>query len=415
MNIIERSQHVPIGSGRLNCPCQLAPLYQTKSTTSESRTVVVHQYTTMRLVHRAKNGEIKNILDLRPIHDYLASHGRLVETLSGASNVLVASISFNCLIRQKTGEVLQSVISSQGGVRNHFVFEEKSRKYITFDLKIPGANTGKSSVFSYDFIEKQYGGKKELYKAIKLFYEKGRSIINYNNKTHGHHPDYDPKLSKHDQYIRHTEQLLVAYLALPEAATMLCNRLRAHIRGTYPDATSVKVYNTALHLHSKKRCCAPCEYAFIGLMNDENAFLNNFKNECSLLNGQLSFAFPQKKSIFQLAVTVSADQVDADHKKAPLFEEEILKIKGLTPTYDIFVKNREVAKKIFTTLFQLKHDNRRVILHSNLTDITVVISGSDATKGSPVTKEKVNEIRKKEMEPIFLEDGFVKVFRQLLF
>jgi hypothetical protein len=235
---------------RKGCPCQLTSCCQIShfSKSREKCENVMQEFATMRLVHRTKTTHIiKNSLSLNRIHHELEVDS-LHLSKSGSSNILLSKVSFDCLIITKS--------------------EKKYRDYLSFDLRIPGANTEEETVFSYDMIEKAYNGKVNLYETLKHFYTFGRSIANNEDHKHGHRPDYDSKSSKHDQYIRHTEQLLVAYLALPEAAKMLSNRLRLELRGKYADVNVVKVYNMGLHMHSTKTCCAPCEYSLIGLMND---------------------------------------------------------------------------------------------------------------------------------------------------
>ncbi|MES2273196.1 MAG: hypothetical protein V4487_03295, partial [Chlamydiota bacterium] len=196
---------------------------------------------------------------------------------------------------------------------------------------------------------------------------------------------------------------------LPSASAMLCNYLRTEIRGTYPQATSLKIYNMGLHMHSTKTCCAPCEYTLLGLMNDRvglvqngqrRSFLHNFEDTCSLPNEKLSFVLPTN-SPFRLLVTVTANDPDADHKKAPTL------IETLAHTSAIAVKSAQASEKIHMTLFTLKHDQRRIPNVTNLTDKTVGISGSKATPGSSGTMRKVVNTRTDEQ--ISLIDSFIKL------
>jgi len=188
-------------------------------------------------------------------------------------------------------------------------------EYFVFDLRIPGANTTKESVFSYDRLIEGFYSREQLYSNLKRFYSLGKNTVNPTDNKHGHKPLYDPKSSKHDQYILHTEQLLVAYLSTLQSAYMLRNRLRTEIRAKHPDVRQVKVYNMGLHMHSTKTCCAPCEYSLIGLMNRrERGFLPNFQKVCLEQNDLIKFCFPQK-SKFSLLVTVTASEHDADHQK----------------------------------------------------------------------------------------------------
>ena len=166
-------------------------------------------------------------------------------------------------------------------------------------------------------------GNKQIYQTLRHFYYLGRNVANPEDDKHGHQPDYDHTTSRHDQYILHTEQMLVAYLALPEAATMLVNRLRIAIRGEYPDVVAVKTYNMGLHMHLTKTCCAPCEYSLIGLMNKNGAplvrnrmrlgFLHNFRAAATSPNQQMTINLP-RNSLFRMVVTVTASNNDGHHQ-----------------------------------------------------------------------------------------------------
>lgn len=371
---------------RKGCSCYQTPHYTTTTPPSANghKKALIQPFTAMQLIHKSKDGRVKNKLSLSKIHHELESHS-LILRASGASNTLLTTISFNCLI--KTGS------------------NQEIRDYLTFDLRIPGTSTTTDSVFSYDLVQKLYGSKKELYEALKHYYAKGRAIINPENHKHGHEPEYNHLNSKHDQYIRHTEQLLVAYLALPEASKMLSKRLITEIRGKYTDVTSVKIYNMGLHMHSTKTCCAPCEYSLIGLMNDIQGyikrgktigFLTNFKNSSSDV---VKVMFP-KKSQFKLLVTVTASGTDAHHKKQPSYSIKKLAVFSKIEPEKIFVKNNQTLRRIFLSVLENNYDVLNLPKFSNLTDKTVCISGSKATPGSTDTMVKVSETRKGELEDL---------------
>jgi hypothetical protein len=298
---------------------------------------------------------------------------------SGSSNILLSKVSFDCLI------------------------EKKFRDYLSFDLRIPEANTNQNPAFSYDLLENMYNGKKNLYETLKHFYELGRSCVNPENHKHGHIPSYDPLSSKHDQYIRHTEQLLAAYLHLPTGANMLCNRLRTEIRAKYSNASHAKVYNMTLHMHSTKTCCAPCEYSLIGMMNNRTHYyknelqiglIPNFIQACSIANERLTFTFP-KRSSFQVLTTVTASSPDADHRKQPKYIE-----KTSGNHYEIFVKEPSSTKQIFTTMLDSGYSRLRFPNSSNLSDKTIGISGSSSSPGSPKTKEQIRTLRNSELNDL---------------
>ncbi len=372
MNIITQRNIYDIGAPvcREGCPNKMTPTYQISSLNQE-RTELIHEYTTMRLVHQSKNGEIKNSLPLGPIHKELELASLPLQG-SGSSNILLSKVSFDCLITDSAGV--------------------KRRDYLCFDLKILGANSTKKPVFSYEWIEKAYGDKEKLYAKIKKFYDAGRKVAVH---KHGTEPDYTGKKPSHDQFIRHTEQLLVAYLALPDTAKMLANQLRTAIRGKYPEAAEVKVYNMGLHMHSTKTCCAPCEYTLLGLMNKKkHSFLSNFSRATSIPNEMLKMTLPNK-SDFRLLVTVGASQSDNTHQKQPTYKELILDEKTPTPFFDISVKSAEASKHIFTSMLDCEHDEQS--LHpSNLDNYTVGISGSEKTTTTKnrITYKAANTLKK---------------------
>jgi hypothetical protein len=239
---------------RNGCPSKLTPYYETSELPKDERTKLFRQYTTMRLVHPSKDKTIKYAYPLKPIHDELATTS-LAVWKSGASNILLSRMSFECLIKTSSGKEI--------------------RDRICFPLKIERANTEENSVLSYDMVVESYGSKENLYSAIERLFSKGRALANIEDHKHGHRPAYNPNLSKEDRFILHTEQLLAAFLLLPETAQMLCDQLRGAIRAENYKAVTVKVYNIGLHMHSTKTCCAPCEYALIGLMNEREGFMQN--------------------------------------------------------------------------------------------------------------------------------------------
>lgn len=366
------------------CPRQLTPIRKTSTLPAGSRIPVIQDFATMVLLHAPKSGPLKNTLDLSPIHHQLKMDA-LYLTNSGASNILLSKVSFDCLIRDSSGKEI--------------------RDYITFDLKIPGVNNDAESVFTLEHIRDKYGSKDSLYSSLKHFYQLGRSIVNPTDQQHGQKPAFDAQTSKHDQYIRHTEQWLVAYLALPEAATMLSNRLFAEIRGKYPEASSLKVYNMGLHMHSTKTCCAVCEYSLVGLMNErqgwlqngkERGFLSNFKQACSAPNDLMTITLPQH-SPFRLLVTVSAINTDAHHGKSPQYLQQSFNQSQSIPPFPIAVKHPAASNRIFTAYFDAGYDRRAFPSQPSLSHVTVGISGSKETPGSPGTINRVRWVRQEEM------------------
>ena len=381
-----RSHHVPAAPVyRTGCPCVITPFSQTAVRPPGDMHPVLRQFTPMRLVHQAKDDSVKYSYSLKHIHDDLATTSLALRG-SGSSNILNSFVSFECRITTPTGVV-----------RDHF----------PLSLKIKGTNTAEEQVLSYEMVEKAYGSKAKLYAAMKYIYQQG--LANAQNLSHGHQPDYNPHTYTHDQYIRHTEQLLVAYLAEPEAAQALFDQLHGAIRAKYHEATSAKVYNMVLHIDSTKTCCAPCEYALLGFMNDRNGFrfptdpigmsrgfMRNFTQAAAKPSQTLPISLPAN-SPFRVLVTVTATEADADHKKQPRYNVTDLK-KQSVPDYNILVKSADASSKIYTTMVNQKYDGRKIPQETNLSGKTIGISGSKSTKGSPGTIAKVKSIRKLEDE-----------------
>jgi hypothetical protein len=376
---------------RAGCPRTLVPCYE-DVVAYTGRKPLIKQYTLMRLSHKTKAGVVKKELDLDKIHDDLRISSYALGIAGGASNVVLTKMSAEVLISFPDGSSV--------------------RDFIVFDLKIPGAGEG----ISYDFLRDLYGDRANLYAAMKRFYYNGRSIANVAGHTHGVEPAYDCSSTAHDQYILHTEQMLVAYLAHPKASEMLVGRLRAEIRGKHPHAEATKVYNMSLHMHSTKTCCAPCEYALVGLMNSHGAinlpkkigadknpilavsFLHHFQEQSLIPSEIMSFTLP-KTSPFQLFVTVTADAHDAAHKADLPVDTEMADPRQ--SAFEIALKHDPSAfQQIFQTKFSAPfyYDTalRMGLADTNLADKTVAMSGSTQTKGSGATIGKMKLMRKKE-------------------
>jgi hypothetical protein len=361
----------------------MTPYSQTYETQPGDRKALINHFTTMRLVHLAKDGTEKDSFPLKLVHEELEKASLTIQG-SGASNILVYKVSFGCKITLRSGKEV--------------------RKYYSFNLKIPGTNTGAEAVLSYEMLERAYGSKANLYEAIEHLYERGRKIANPDDDKHGNVPLYASADPSQGQYIRHTEQLLAAQLMLPEAAQILAEQLRGTIRANHADAIAVKVYNMGLHLHSTKTCCSPCEYTLLGLMYDYNwfvqngkrlGFLPNFATAAVAPNETLTMKLPDY-SLFRLLVTVTATQPHTDHQKQPRYTRVSLQKKG-TPFYDISVKSQKSSETIFTTMVNPGYDLRRVPDISSLSEMTVGISGSKENRGSKKTIAKVRELREEDV------------------
>ena len=116
-----RYLYSPRAMERDGCPLNLTPyIRETVMPVGEQeRRGVIHKYTTMQLSHLSRAGVEKNSLYLRDIHhDLEANFLSLEQPGRGASNILLSHVSFDCLITKADGSQV--------------------RKYISFDLRIPG-------------------------------------------------------------------------------------------------------------------------------------------------------------------------------------------------------------------------------------------------------------------------------------
>jgi hypothetical protein len=358
---------IPVPIARPGCPCVHTP---SEDITTPRGTV--RKITTMALQHYgAPGGQPLNSLDLSGIHKKLEVASLQLQQ-TGSSNVLLTDVSFNCEIETPSGSY---------------------RDFITFDLKIPesGANEG---VFSSDMMRQAYGSKRDFFTNIEYFFLLGKQTANLGNNGHGVTPDYRKADATHDQYILHTEQSLVAYLATDKAALMLRNYLRAAIRGKYPDAISTKIHNLGLHMHSTKTCCAPCEYTLIGLMNSQAVgLIPNFRRFCAEPNEVLRL---QVDPDFQMVTTVTANEADQTHKTKPSMQPFATPINDKR-LYSINVKDPNTSKKIFTTILNT-YNGANLPIDESKFEGTVGISGSLKTPGSPATAQRHRERTNEDLD-----------------
>lgn len=383
---------------RHGCPARMTPVFRVDTFHNKERTSRTDDFSAMSLIHRSKTGIIKNRLDLAPVHRHLELASLKLYN-AGASNIVLASLSFDCCITNSS--------------------DKRIYKYITFDLKIPGTGINGSKVLYYDFMEEAYGSKENLYATLNYYYNKGRQLANPTNHTHGMEPSYDPDEPSHDRFIRHTEQMLVAYLAHSKAAVMIHNRLHMELRSHFTDIKAVKIYHMGIHLHSTKTCCAPCEYTLIGLANHKTSakisgitlgFISSFQ-KVRQARDFIDFRFP-KDNGFKIITTVSASTNDSVHKKEALYwtqEVELTKVfklyKKIRSTTlndemlaqfksraNIEIKTRESSQIVHTAMLNPGYDHRKIDESETLSDYSVFISGSLLTKGTLPTIAKINKI-----------------------
>lgn len=328
------------------------------------------------LTRYSSKGDVKSTLSFKKTHKKLLASSHPLNN-SGSSNILLTEVGCDCTIQTAS---------------------DKLDTFVSFPLRIPGSGPGSSPLFFYDALASPpyYQSKSTLYEAIEHFYCLGRSIANPRNTKHGHTPDYSGENPRQDQYVRHTEQFLVAYLALPEAAEGLLRRLVTEVRANHPLATSIKLHNLSLSLASTKTCCSPCEYTLLGLMNERDGIIQqdtllgllpNLQIACETLQTTLPISLSRNHPL-RLFTTVFATENDGDHIKTSPLEKTELGEKELPVPYDIATHDPFSSSHLFRVLVKepLPHHLQPV---SNLSDFSVIVSGSEKTPGSRSTRKKI--------------------------
>lgn len=211
---------------------------------------------------------------------------------------------------------------------------------MTFELKT-GSNTDNNEKRIYVTIPIKVSGKPvfTISDTLTLDEENDLETVLHDLKTmytagkaaHGDHKHYQPphydNRAGDAQLINHSEQPLYFYLKSEDGASTLVNRLIAKLRGDdlIPFDTEIKVSNIAVHLHSTKAPCGPCETVIAGAQclgtistALEKAFVgrsyveankNTEEDSLPFLSEPYRFVFPKKK--LQLITTFSADNSGA--------------------------------------------------------------------------------------------------------
>lgn len=383
---------------RAGCPCVLSHFYQTHYRTADRRPLT-HHFTSMTLVHFNENSQMESKLLLDKIHCELEIDAYPFLPLRVA-NVVLSKVTFECQIR-KVSKVV--------------------REYITFDLKIPSIPPDTQTVFTYNWVKRAYQdwgkstfgltvphrtlGLQILYGQLKRLYHLGRNLVNPDDRVHGNQPAYDHMLKNEHQYIRHSEQMLAAYLSLPEASELLYNRLKTTIRAKHADVVAVTVHNMALHIHSTKRCCSACEYVLIGLMNDREhralGLIPNFLWTMAISPSPFPMSGPINRT-FKVITTVTANDKDAAHRTLPRQQQIVLQEPNTIVPYFIPVNSDDSSKRIFTTFLNNPYDPRKLEAIPELNHTTVMFSGSDVTQTNQRAIREVERIRLNNLEnPLF--------------
>lgn len=337
----------------------------------------------------SRNDIRKGILYITSIHNNLgiSENSLRIENAKalGNMNFVVADITF----RISTG--------------NHK--DDHQRTFITFPIKVPGkivysmTHAIEDIQKHLDNINSEQDAKEYIYKLMKERYQKGHNIAGENRC--GHIPQFED-VKGDAQYTHHSEQALLNYLATPQAAEMLLNRLSAEIRAQdlSKHGDTVKIYSIILHLHSTKTPCGPCERSVIGVHHsayrentqEKKQFLLRLVEETIIRRKAdktferypIQFTYPKRCSRdgedrmfygIEMTTTYTANTHDADHRKTYQgdLKEELILRSTLKARNHIYVVNNKA---------ELDEDYLNQI-DSSLTFRTLFTSASVSNKYSP--------------------------------
>lgn len=345
------------------CPCQV-------TNTSE------HTYpngAVRRVAEMVLQDHTRRFISLSKIHRDL-ENAHLPLHNSGSSNICLCRIGFNCQVNLIEGQTVTN--------------------YFSFDLKIPG-DRNNQGVFSSDMMITlgAHGNMQGLHTAIGNYHGLGRPIANPNLVVHGNQPIFNlaqvppNNVNLNLSLTLHTEQMLVAYLDLPQAATMLKNRLITHIRGEFSNATSATIHAVGIHLSQNKTCCSACEYSLVGLMQStQQGLIPNLRTACTVQDGRLVLQMNGLPNLapFPMVTTVTAKEPDAAHRALPQFSRTIQLIHQAPIRSIIDLTVPATSQRIYTSILS-PHNNANIPITPSQYDGSVAISGSLATAGSPGT------------------------------
>jgi hypothetical protein len=213
------------------CPSKMTNAYKAKEENDVDD--IVYHYTSMCFEQKSYKDPNKTlgVFPLDYVHYDLQETVHLIGTEKESPNILAAKISFLCKIFFKKKPPITELVS--------------------FGLKCKDNKGSSLMLFSFDEMEKIYGNSKDMFACIGHFYKKGRESDSQ-TIVHGHTPNFkvdeSGKLKKSQaQYVKHTEQLMVASLARPEVTESLAEKLEQKIRKKYIKGTHVKVYTMGVH------------------------------------------------------------------------------------------------------------------------------------------------------------------------
>lgn len=223
-------------------------------------------------------------------------------------------------------------------------------------------------------------------------------------QAHGGHkhfqtPKYD-NTAGDAQLINHSEQPLYYYLKTEVGASTIVNRLIAELRGKDLIAfgEEIKVSNIAVHLHSTKTPCGPCETVIAGAqcLGDitqalKDAFIRrsyiktNTNANISTSSESYHFSFPKKA--LRLVTSYSADTKDTH--AAPSNQTLGWRYNRLMSEIEINSSIQASYRNVYVVKFVDKppiDDGREV------SDYTIFSSASDSNKNVAKRKNEYKEV-----------------------
>lgn len=325
--------------------------------------------------------QFQNKIPLKSIHKEMEDcHHSLYN--SGSKNIALCRMGFNCQVVMVGGQ--------------------RVTKYFSFDLRFPSNGNSPVTIhpthpnhFSPDGIvlvpealehASAYGGRQQLFNRIQAFNTLGRGICNPGNVKHGNQPNYNNigNVKNVDlSYIRHSEQMLVASLALPQSAQLLKNQISTLIRGEFSQALNATILGIGIHLNQNKTCCGACEYSLVGLMNNTHqGLIPNLRNAC--INQQETLGLQiAPANTFRFISTVAAKENDATHNTNTTFNRQSSSVSSPLQTI-IDMTQQTSSQKVYTTIFYT-HDQRNAPPSPPSFDGSTIISGSKVSKGTAGT------------------------------
>ena len=359
-----------------SCPSKMTHAYQTQE--EEGDEDVIHRYTSMCF-----GNKILGVYPLDYLHYDLQETVHLIGTEKEGPNILAAKVSFVCKI----------------------FFEKKPPilELFSFGLKCRNGKGAPLMLFSFDQMEKIYGNSEDMFACIRHFYKQGQESESQ-TVNHGHTPNYDVgkdgKLGRGQaQYVKHTEQLLVASLARPEVVKGLAEQLKQKIRKKYPEGKYVKVYSMGVHFHSIRICCAPCEYALKGIANDKmgkkinDVWLGLYPNFVKQLS---ETGFLRRSTIHEFRIIIAGTASIKNHgHKEPVYLKEKVDAEEDLSAYKINCIGKEVSQNIYQTLLKNPIEASPHALERRKSK-TFFTSGSKSSPEGKKVVEKVLSIKNLE-------------------